>query len=311
MPADDAVRLPNDWVRYWCVRGSAVALDGEGFVADPVGAWGQAANPALVTFDAVENNACAVLLGEPGIGKSWELRAARRQRDARKSPGQAVLWFDLATYSTDVALVDDIFKSDEMRAWAADPTAVLYLYLDAFDESSIPRTSLERTLGAQLAKLDPGRLFVRIACRTANWPVQLEQELERHFGPDKVRVYELVGLRRHDVEAAATTSGLSDPERFVRELHGRGVVPIASRPVTLTPLLSRYIHEDALVATQAELYFEACRTMCEYRDSNNPGASVTLTIAQRMRIAGRLALVTLATGRMVIWNEVRRTQIPI
>src|SRR5258705_5583142 len=52
------------------------------------------------------------------------------------------------------------------------------------------------------------RLWLRIACRAAEWPEILERALANRW-PEGVGVYELAPLRRCDVELAAQQSDLS------------------------------------------------------------------------------------------------------
>jgi hypothetical protein len=63
-----------DWKRFWGPRDGSINLSDRGFLSDPDGEWSKYLNLGLVTFERLAELPCAVLLGEPGVGKSWTLR---------------------------------------------------------------------------------------------------------------------------------------------------------------------------------------------------------------------------------------------
>ena len=74
-----------DWKRFWAPRGSPTNLSDRGFLADPEGEWSKYLNPDLVTFEHLEKLPCVVLLGEPGIGKSWAIQQENSSRLLKNS----------------------------------------------------------------------------------------------------------------------------------------------------------------------------------------------------------------------------------
>lgn len=298
------------WRRFWCPRGAEIRLDTAGYLLDPADLLGSIQNPEVVSFSSLDSHPCLVLLGEPGIGKTYEIQLIREARETEvKAAGDAWLYRHLATYTTDVALVQDVFEHETMRNWRGG-TNRLFLYLDGFDECPLPRNSLVKLLGERLGTLDRDRLSLRIVSRTANWPARLEEELTRLWAPGP-SVYELLGLRRNDVLTAAVAHGL-DPEVTLRAIEGRGLVPLASRPITLEQLLNRFDRSGAdLPGGQAELFLDACGAMCDETDPDrHPPRPDALSRDERLRLAGRLALITLTSGRAAIWTEPDRGEVP-
>ena len=64
--------LNYNWKRYWYQRGSHITLLDNGFLFVPGKSLlpFEKYNDNLVSFDAITNIPCLILLGEPGIGKS-------------------------------------------------------------------------------------------------------------------------------------------------------------------------------------------------------------------------------------------------
>lgn len=234
------------WQRFWCPREGAFELDHEGFLYDPDSEHGPTMNPKVVRFDAVAATPCLILLGEPGIGKSHELMAAKDiAADQARQSGDKVLRFDLRAYQTDRMLCARIFDSPEFQDWR-DGDYRLHLFLDSLDECLLQIERVATLLNNELERCPIGRLRLRIACRTADWPHSLEQSLEERWSnAGDVRVLELIPLRKQDVEAAANVEGINAAS-FVRTVVDRGVVPLAIKPVTLTMLVNLFRKNGAL-----------------------------------------------------------------
>jgi hypothetical protein len=131
----------------------------------------------------------------------------------------------------------------------------------------------------------------------------LERALKGIWGDEAVGVFELAPLRRVDVVAAAEERAI-DPKAFIEELYDANVVPFAIKPLTLNLLLGLFQRDGRLPRSIAELYTLGCRKLCEEqnpsrRDSRNFGR---LNPDQRLRLAGRLAAVTMFANRYAIWT---------
>ena len=61
-----------NWQRFWCPYNGNVHLDG-GFLSDPTSKWGKIYNPDVRFLADYTQYKCLILLGEPGMGKSFEV----------------------------------------------------------------------------------------------------------------------------------------------------------------------------------------------------------------------------------------------
>jgi hypothetical protein len=273
-------------------------LDDDGFLADPEGRLGSFLNPDALPFETVSGYRCAVLLGEPGIGKTTELERVNQQ--GLSAPANTeVLALDLKDYSSEALLAQDLFCDSKIRHWA-DGSHELLLSLDSLDECMLRVEAVANLLSSRLGRYPFGRLWLRIACRTAVWPESLEQTLKKLW-PTQFGIFELLPLRRKDVETAAEAFGVQ-PESFVREVISRQAVPFAIKPLTLRFLLEQYRREGRLPNQIAPIYLEGCRSLCieSNRSRHETRREGNLSADQRLAVAGRLAALTLFTGRTEI-----------
>ena len=288
--------------RFWVPRDGSVNLADGGFLVDPDSEWAANTNQDAVPFESIAANPCLCLLGEPGIGKSTALSTEYdRVRSACLAPDQAA-FFDLRAYSSDQRLCEAIFKSPTWLEWLSG-THRLDLFLDSLDECLIRVDNIAAVLLEALQKAPVDRLYVRIACRTADWQNTLETGLRDKYGKLPVKVYELAPLRRIDVVAEAEAFHL-DPASFLKEVNAREAVPFAIKPITLKFLLRTYSLTKKFPPTRAGLYEEGCRCLSEEtsvarRDAGKKG---NLTANQRMAIASRIAAVTIFGNHYAIWT---------
>jgi predicted NACHT family NTPase len=253
-----------------------------------------------------------VLLGEPGIGKTYTIRKAERNAiDARvEQEGGQTLWLDLRSYGNEDRLVHELFESREFVLWA-NGTHRLHVFLDSLDECLLEINKLATLIPDEFKKYPVERLCLRIACRTADLPNVLEMELEELWGEDAVRVYELTPLRRVDVIEAANVNGL-DTDAFLQEIDRMEAVPLAIKPITLKFLLNIYQRTGKLLSTQKELYLEGCRLLCEENNESRIAANCTgkFTADERMAVAARIAAATIFADRYTIWTDVDMGDVP-
>lgn len=241
------VVLPARVERFWCTRAGAYTLDDDGFLRDPDANWfgTQSANPGVLRIDELGGHRCLVLLGEPGAGKSTAVGATDRLVGA----GVPVLPFDLAAYGSEERLVREVFDDPSIIAWSAG-SGQLCLVLDSLDEARARVPHVGAVVADRVRRLPYDRLFVRIACRTADWPTSLEQSLEKLFGA--VAVVEILPLRQVDVSAIA--AAWCDPPRFLDEVAQASAGPLAARPLTLRFLARSFGKSGALPERGAGLY---------------------------------------------------------
>ena len=168
-----------DWKRFWCPREGTINLSDRGYLYDPDSEWGHIYNPDLVQIESISETPCLVLLGEPGIGKTYALEAERIAIENKVTgEGDQSHWLDLRSYGDENRLVRDLFECETFDSWSKGEH-VLHLFLDSMDECKLRIDNLAALLVDELKKYPVERLRLRIACRTADWPIYLEAGLRR------------------------------------------------------------------------------------------------------------------------------------
>jgi predicted NACHT family NTPase len=306
------VKRIYDWKRFWCPREATFSLTDGGYLSDPDQEWGNVLQPDVVSFEKMSSIPCLVLLGEPGIGKTSEMEHQYRiSMREEKERGNGAQWIDLKSFQTDARLGKTIFENDIFQAWLKGSYR-LELFLDSLDECLLRIDSVASFLIEELKSCPVERLAFRIACRTREWPIGLEQNLQALWKDEALRVYELVPLRRIDVHSAVRAFGGLEPDAFMQEISERQAVPLAIKPVTLAFLLNTFQREHHLPTRQIDLYREGCRILCEEssqsrRDSGQVG---DLSASQRLAVAGRIAAVTLFCNRFAVWMGIDLGDVP-
>jgi hypothetical protein len=263
---------------------------------DPEGPFSRYLNRGLQPLSASAEYRARILLAEPGLGKTYELRA---EAGRLRRGGAFVAEVDLGAYGDAVGLREAFRR--KIAQWNASIYPEIVFALDAFDEPlSLGIAYLADLIEQELEDLDRHRLRVLVASRASQWSARLESTFTRWWGPSHVVRLTLAPLTRGDVELAATAAG-QDPDRFIDAVARRGVGAFAARPSSLTLLLAGS-GADTLPATRAALYERGVQALAaETTDSrrverrqHGPAASA------RIAAARRLATVTLLTGRRTI-----------
>jgi hypothetical protein len=95
-----------EWKRFWCVRGENINLSDGGYLADPDSEWARYLNPDLIALEGMNELSCVALLGEPGIGKSWDLaRQCAGVRSSVTANGGRLLRVDMRSYADETRLM--------------------------------------------------------------------------------------------------------------------------------------------------------------------------------------------------------------
>ena len=290
------------WRRLWRPEGRTPFSDDDGFVFDPAEHEPYRFNEALSTLEELEQR-CLVLLGEPGMGKSTELAAyAGRLNERVSGTKDEVLFRDLNLYTTDQYLVTDVFQDSTFREWLAGDHA-LYLCLDSFDEVQLRVETVVNLLVQNLGGTPVDRLFLRIACRGAEWPPSFGEQLaslwpKQESSPDdsQYAVYSLVPLTQTNIRVAAEHEKLK-ADAFLAAIQEARVNGLAQRPLTLRFLLASFRESGSLPRRRRVLFEEGCRRLCkEWNPSRAQGRS-RLSPDQRLAVAARLAAVSLLSNR--------------
>jgi len=296
--------------RFWTSRGADISVEGGGYLVDPISDVPLIRNPNVAPIDFVSAAPCLVLLGEPGIGKSFTLSVEREEIEAAVvAAGDLILWIDLHEVGSDQQLNRRLGDSDVFRHWR-EGTGKLHLFLDSFDECRVQVNTLPAMLLAELRGSPVERMILRVACRTADWPPTLESGLRELWGVH-VDVRELLPLRRVDVRQEAIANGVDGPE-FLKVLDESGAVPFAIKPTTLAFLINAYKRDGSLPKSQVALYEVGCRMLCEEsaqrRDALRPRM---LNEDQILAAAGRIAALMVFGNRAAIWTDSDHGNIPV
>jgi hypothetical protein len=272
-------------------------LSDGGFLYDPESKYAKYVQSDVLPFEDIADRPCLALLGEPGIGKSTVMEELRASTVSSVQPGGAhVLYMNLNEYGDESRLIRELFEDEKFLTWRSG-NHTLHLFLDSLDECGLQIPQVGSILGNHFERLSEllGRLRLRIACRTADWPVTLDGRLPSLWGRDNFGAYELAPLRRDDVRLAATTEGV-EADAFMAALERTETVPLAIKPVTLRFLLSVYEQDGRLPTTRAELYEQGCKLLCEEQNPNRRelarvGGMGALSAAQRLDVASRIAAI--------------------
>lgn len=289
-----------DWTRFWCLTSESPSISDDGFLFDPLSAYGAMLNPAARVLADLADNFCLVLLGEPGIGKSTAVRQQVAEiRPTLSERGDCLMSLDLGEYGDESRLIADLFESPTFRQWA-EGRYNLHLFLDSLDECrlQIPHAAKIIARGLERRHGQLGRLRLRISCRTADWPAYLTERLGQFWENDAPAIYELLPLRRSDVLLAANHLGV-DGDNFVSQVIRSNTQPFAIKPITLQFLLNVFKENGELPGTQSELYKKGCLLLCE---ESNP-ARQSANQSGRFSAAEKLAIAELIGAVIVFCNK--------
>lgn len=246
----------------------------------------------------------AILLGEPGIGKSAVLKGESQRL---KTENEAYIYKELNQYQSDSRLISDIFESEKMQEWQRG-NRHLTLLLDSLDECNLAIRNVVRILVNQLGYLPTDRLSLRLTCRTADWPTHFTDELcglwsSESKESDRVSVFELAPLREKDVRCATIDRRL-DEESFLEEIQRKDIQPLASHPNTLNMLLSLFGKPEGLPKQRSELYRLGCETLAGERSTSRRELRHTekLNARERMVVAARIAAQMIFSHHSTIWR---------
>lgn len=291
------------WNRFWSPRTGQLNLGDGGFLWDLENVYGSIYNPDVKSFSEIEALPVLGLLGEPGIGKSFAMRNLVDGAQAKvASVGGQTLYVDLRSVGSESRLEKKVFESPEFQVWNTEKVP-LYIFLDSLDECLLSIQTASRLLADELRKYPHHNLFLRIACRTWDWPIGLEISLKEHWGEESVGVFELAPLRRKDVVEAVLANEL-DPRKFIEEVQSREVVPLAIKPLTLEMLMNIFKRGGGLPSSKIEIYRRGCLLLADEpnQDRRDDHKFGTLSQQQRLITAGRIAAVTLFAGKNAIWT---------
>jgi hypothetical protein len=282
--------------RYWLPDGDQLEFSDRGFMPDPSKKWSAAWVSNVRSYAQIDETACLVLVGEPGLGKTTALeRAAEDLKERRGDSKDEVLYVDLSATTEESVLRSRIFASPEWKRWRGGEHR-LHLFLDTLDFALLRVETIGELLQEGLSQSPTERLALRLACRTADRYRALEAWLQRHFGAGRFAQFGLLPLTFNDVHDAAK-SRLDDPQAFVRAVVAKGLQPLAMIPGTLNMLLDIAYKHGELPNSRADVYQQGCELLCREpaeRRTRSNAASRSLSSSKRFAVAQRIA------GQMIL-----------
>ena len=170
-----------------------------------------------------------------------------------------------------------------------------HFFLDSLDEVRIRIHNVARLILNELKKVSINRLFLRVVCRTADWPSSFQTGLNELWEGNEIKSYELTPLRLKDIETASNILGI-DSKNFINAISEKNAGPLASKPVTLNFLLKLFKKTNQFPKSRFELYEKGCILLCEEPDlerrekeSLNKGYVGYFSPEQRLIAASRIA----------------------
>lgn len=202
------------WERYWYPCGVDPPVSPDGFLYNHIPL---SKDESLLRFEEIAGVPCLILLGEPGIGKSYAMENAYLALKDTETVDDRYYYINLKKFS-EYELVQEL--DDVFRDWSSNEYH-LQLFLDSLDEARVRISTVTHILTRRLerfASVVTSRLSLRVACRVADWPADLEEGLQKFWNEETaVRAYVLAPLQRQDVEEAANANNI-EPKAFLHEI---------------------------------------------------------------------------------------------
>jgi len=292
------------WRRFWCCRGESISVDFSGaFLSDPVGDSIWRGNTHLrSTTELLPTVGPIVLSGEPGMGKSTELKTARVLSEGQ--PG-IVISANCSSMSEYADFRRHVFESDPWQRWQANPAETMTLFVDSIDEGLIQIPLFVESLTDDLANISREHLRLVLVCRSMEWPTTVENSLFNlwELPREKPPVMELCPLRQSDVRIAADAMGI-DSDAFLNAVYEAQATPLAARPVTLSFLLKEFREGNGTAWSHRELYERGSHRLVREHDAARASRfqrrSKVISSPNdddRYKTAQRLAALLLLTGK--------------
>ena len=282
------------WRRWWLPAGASLTLF-DGLLPDPWGQHTRYVNQGMVLLEQISAVKARVLMADPGMGKSTELRIECQRL---QSAGEWATLIDLGEYASTGEIKGAV--EDAAQAWQdSAPEGDLFLLLDSFDEPLVDVVNLSEVLARALDRLDKARLKVTVASRGSQWGQSLQSKFEQWWSVDQVAALQLAPLTDVDVASAARAKGL-DGASFVAAVHAAGAGPLAARPITLRLMLAG-ADGDALPANRLDAYSVGLQGLVhEPNQRRRERRRTGFPIERRLAAARRLAAVNVLSGRPLI-----------
>ncbi len=231
-------------------------------------------------------NRVVILLGEPGSGKTWELKEQARRLNDEGSAAFFVRLDRLTTEPLETVLGKE--DSKRLREWLSGDVQGTF-FLDSVDEAKFHRaadfsTALDRFREA-IGNDDLSRLRLVISSRISEWrPYSDAHEVHQrfHMPPpqsrpgkstidrgdpgehnDQIVVVQLEPLDRDRVVKFAEAMGLIDSAGFVKALDAHHAWDFAHRPIDVVDLISFWSENKRLGSLSELIEFDLAQKLQE------------------------------------------------
>lgn len=221
-----------------------------------------------LSLQSVAATPCLILLGEPGMGKTYAVRRESRRLDSLRRDDAVVHFVDLLGSASPQQLRERLFGNQLYRDWKASRHQLTY-FIDSVDRSGTPVDHVIAELQNELRTADLFRLRLRLVCRDYDWSMRFADGLrslweESSEGVSKVQVFQLAPLSHGDIRLAARRNKL-DPDKFLQDLKAADALVLAAIPITLEMLLQT----GELTSNRLELYEKGIRRLCRQTEERD------------------------------------------
>ena len=256
-----------------------------------------AARPLLATLEELADVKCLVLLGAPGIGKSYELQRAYRRSVA---DGERAVMASLRAIRNPRDL-EVLVARNAVTTMGITP---LYLFLDGLDEAAVPVTDLFGWVVEAIKRLSSQETcYIRLTSRPTSWLQGYEEDLRSLCGSQNVEVYDLAPLTAEDVRTAVIGAIGGEAEvGFVEQFKDNDTYTLLQLPVTLKMLLDVVAAGGSIPKRRVEIYRRGLLALVERTDAARPTRSNKLAGEEKLLIAGRIAAAAILSNRHLIWT---------
>lgn len=298
------------WKRYVFEQAKELKFQGDNYPYDPEEPYGHILQPNVFEIEKIHSIPCVVLLGEPGLGKSYSLNQMSQNA---KQQGDTTLNIKLRSVHSDYSLDQELFLTDQFKNWL-DHKEPLHLFLDSLDEGLLQAEDLAIRLSDKLMKYkdtgDFNNLFLRISCRPYDWAkLSLEQTLNELYSSGKdngitrnsFKVLKLMQLRYKDIVLALKSENIENINDFMGKINKKNLVSLSIMPVTLKLLIKIYKETGSFPSNISEIYQRGCLEMCKPTETDVIRINrYNCSSEERLKIAASIAFLMLLSNKTYI-----------
>ncbi len=304
------VPKPKDqlpWTRFWSPRNSRDHKPSREFLEDPYDAYAKyllEKSDATPLAEILPKTGLLVLCGEPGLGKSTELRTLADELSKGTKATEKLIYLEARQFDSFPDLQNHLEVLDLWQAWLIDQQRTT-IFLDGLDEGLIRMPTLVGRFRNYLENKPTPHLRLLLTCRSFEWPETEGARLASLWSEERESgyIYELEPLRRKDAALAAEARGHNGDD-FLKSVDRSDVATLASRPITLSFLLREFDGNGFSTTSRRQLYKNGCRRLCD-DEGHNPDRTRLLrhystgdkcSVDDILTSAGKLACALLLGG---------------